>query len=327
MAVIAVTTPLMCLSTGSGNYVMTWQEMLYGIVATIAMVATWGAVAGSFSALFSANQMASQAYAMRIRQLKEFCRIKGLGFGVREKLEAHYHHLYPEKLIVDEPAVINDLPPQLREELVAELYGRQLWSVPLFLHLDGQIMTALCLRLLPLPALKGQVIAKEGSKGRQMFCISSGTIRITERIKDGDDTGRIKRWIEDVFSFANRNVVLIEPSFQQMVASLLKHMKRIVREKTRERTRLELEMAELNSTVKDKMQINTSKLKGVAITLADGTTATAYDTTGNGEFDAFDTTGDGTINALDTTGDGQVRRRRNQSCPVNWYSAQTVTMH
>jgi hypothetical protein len=80
----------------------------------------WGAVAGAWGTIFSANQMASQAYRMKISEVKEFCRVKNVEFGVKAKLMAHYEHLHPEQVIVDEHMILDDLPPRMREELVRE---------------------------------------------------------------------------------------------------------------------------------------------------------------------------------------------------------------
>lgn len=213
------------------KYKLSLREMMFAIAVAMVMGSCWGIVAGTFSTIFASNQLASQTYKMRIKQLKEFCRIKELPHGMREKLEAHYYHLYPDKMMIDEEDVIGDLPPQLREELVGTLYGRQLYSVPLFLNLNVQVLTELCTKLVPLPALKGATIAREGTKGTHMFCISSGQIKITEKISDGDDAGRLRHWIEDVYSHANRDIKLFKPSVHQLVEVLATRVRRIAREK------------------------------------------------------------------------------------------------
>ena len=214
----------------NNGYLMSTGEMTFAIVTTMIVGSCWGVVAGTFSTIFASNQLASQTYKMRIKQLKEFCRLKDLPHSISEKLEAHYYHLYPDKMMIDEEDVIADLPPQLREELVGTLYGRQLYSVPLFLNLDVDILTDLCTKLVPLPALKGAMIAREGAKGTHMFCIYSGQIKITEKVKDGDEVGRLRHWIEDVHSHANRDIVLFKPSLSQQIDALLTRMRRIARE-------------------------------------------------------------------------------------------------
>ena len=136
-------------------------------------------------------------------------------------------------MMIDEEDVIADLPTQLREELVGTLYGRQLYSVPLFLSLDVQILTELCTKLIPLPALKGAIIAREGVKGTHMYCISTGQVKISEKIKDGDDAGRLRHWIEDVYSHANREIQLFKPSINQQIDMLCGRIGRIAREKAK----------------------------------------------------------------------------------------------
>lgn len=114
------------------------------------------------------------------------------------------------------------------------MYGRQLYSIPLFLDLDVQILTELCTKLIPLPALKGAIIAREGVKGTHMYCISTGQIKISEKIKDGDDAGRLRHWIEDVYSHANRDIKLFKPSINQQIDTLLGRIGRIAREKAKD---------------------------------------------------------------------------------------------
>ena len=125
----------------------------------------WGAVAGAWTTIFAANQMASQAYRMKMSTLKEFCRIKNLDWGVRAKLTAHYEHLYPEKIIVDEQAIVDELPPKIREELVRQMYGNVVLAIPLFFGLDSAVLTEICMALTPVPALKGEAIVMEGDLG------------------------------------------------------------------------------------------------------------------------------------------------------------------
>ena len=103
---------------GRSRYKLSMREMGFAILTTTIMGTCWGVLAGTFSTIFATNQLASQTYKMRIKQLKEFCRLKELPHGLSEKLEAHYYHLYPDKMMIDEEDVIGDLPPQLREELV-----------------------------------------------------------------------------------------------------------------------------------------------------------------------------------------------------------------
>eukprot|EP01047_Picozoa_sp_COSAG01_P020610 COSAG01_NODE_1176_length_11374_cov_476.847805_6_plen_91_part_00 len=67
--------------------------------------------------------MGSQEYRAQMIKLKEFAKAKKLPYSVRERLMAHYRHLYPDQLIVNEEEIVRDLPPRMRHELVDSLHG------------------------------------------------------------------------------------------------------------------------------------------------------------------------------------------------------------
>ena len=182
------------------NYNHSVPEMYTAAILTMIIGFMWGAVAGAWSTIFAANAMAGQAFSMKISQVKEFCRVKSVPIGVRRKLVAHYEHLYPEGVIVDERQIIAELPPRMREELVRYLYGRVLSSVPLFFGMSRGILTELCLGLIEQPVLRGDVIAREGQIATEMFCIESGACRITSRQRIGEDEERARVWIQEVFA-------------------------------------------------------------------------------------------------------------------------------
>eukprot|EP01047_Picozoa_sp_COSAG01_P020370 COSAG01_NODE_1158_length_11469_cov_101.645646_5_plen_639_part_00 len=215
------------------DYDLSIPEMLFAAGATATLGFMWGAVAGAWSTVFAANQMASQAYKMKIRTVREFCKVKQLDWGVRAKLVAHYEHLYPEQVIVKEDEIIDELPPRMRDELVREMYGQIISSVPLFFGLQTAVLTELCLSLKVTPALKGQVIAREGTKGHNMYVIESGNCRVTQHLHIGDDVERARGWIEEVFAAHNKKLKLYSPNERQILEQLLKAIKKIARRKKR----------------------------------------------------------------------------------------------
>ena len=103
------------------DYANSILEMVISTLSTGVLGFMWGAVAGAWGTIFAANALAGQSYAMKLRQVKEFCKIKGLSWGVRAKLVAYYEHLYPDEVIVNELEIVNDLPAVMREELVREM--------------------------------------------------------------------------------------------------------------------------------------------------------------------------------------------------------------
>lgn len=64
------------------SYTNTVPELLISAGITGFLGFIWGAVAGAWGTIFSANQMASQRFRLKLAEIKEFCRVKGLDYGV-----------------------------------------------------------------------------------------------------------------------------------------------------------------------------------------------------------------------------------------------------
>ena len=137
-----------------------------------------------------------------------------------------------------------------------------------------------------------------------MFCISSGSVKISQQTKSGEDVLRVQLWIEEVFRHSNRDIQLISSDRKKQISFLVNLIPKLRRDKERNRKKLALEMESLNRLLQDRAKIDVSKLVAVKVdTNGDGELdSVGYDTTGDGILDSFDTNGDGRINALDTTG-------------------------
>ena len=56
--------------------------------------------------------------------------------------------------------------------------GSVITAIPLFFGLQQEIVTELCLSLRAFPALKGQIVVREGMPGVEMYTISNGKLRV-----------------------------------------------------------------------------------------------------------------------------------------------------
>lgn len=244
-------------------YTNSLAEMAGAAAVTGLMGFLWGAVAGAWGTIFAANQMGSQAYRMRISQVKEFCRMKKeqLDRGVQAKLTAHYQHLYPENIIVDEKDILNDLPPRMREELVKALYGTIITSIPIFFGQDTVVLTELCLALTPLPALKGELISREGQRGYEMYCIETGICRVSQTVRLGDDVTRVKTWIEETFQATGNTVILFDSNLRTHLEELLRCMRHLARKKLNNWRTLEDAVNILKQEIDDAKHEAASKLQ------------------------------------------------------------------
>ena len=87
---------------------------------------------------------------------------------------------------MNEQEIIDELPPAMRMDLVRRIYGPVVASVPLFFGLPRAVLTEICMALVPLPALKGEILLSEGGTGTEMYCISTGSFRVTQHMRGGE---------------------------------------------------------------------------------------------------------------------------------------------
>jgi CRP-like cAMP-binding protein len=79
--------------------------------------------------------------------------------------------------VFDEHALLEELPPFLRDEVVNEAYGDLVDAVPMLQNLAPSELTSLMVRLHPLRVLPSQVIVRRGELGTEMYIVSGGLLR------------------------------------------------------------------------------------------------------------------------------------------------------
>ena len=132
-----------------------------------------------------------------------------------------YEHLYPESVIVNEQEILDDLPPTMKIDLVRHIYGTTIATVPIFYHLNAVVLTEICLALVELPVMKGEVVVRENQMGNEMYCVSSGQLRVSQHNTGGEDEDRVRVWIEEVMLAHGKPVRLYEPSQKKLLDRVL----------------------------------------------------------------------------------------------------------
>ena len=74
--------------------------------------------------------------------------------------------------------LLSDMPPAMSSTISEILYHRFLSAMPLFRGLSSEVIAGLCHEVRPLIALKGQVIIKAGSTGREMYMVMTGEVEV-----------------------------------------------------------------------------------------------------------------------------------------------------
>ena len=123
------------------------------------------------------------------------------------------------------------------------LYGPIITSVPIFYGQDTMVLTELCMALEPLPALKGDLIAREGQKGYEMYCIDKGVVRVTVHKRVNDDVTRVKTWIEETLQAKGSSTTLFDSNLRVHLEQLVSRMRLLAKKKKIIRRESEAESA------------------------------------------------------------------------------------
>ncbi|GBG27007.1 Potassium/sodium hyperpolarization-activated cyclic nucleotide-gated channel 4 [Hondaea fermentalgiana] len=130
------------------------------------------------SIIFSMN-MASRLYQEKTQQLNEYMRSKRLPPHLRDRVRDYFSLRYSEGKIFNEEAIMKDLSPSLRRDIMFFTSRELFLKVPFFRECTGNgFISSLATSLTPMVAFQDDVILEEGSVGDSMFFISSGKILI-----------------------------------------------------------------------------------------------------------------------------------------------------
>jgi hypothetical protein len=118
-------------------------EQLFGVVAEVVVGMIFGMIAGQFSSMLVSARASKQKYLAKMSELAEFMRASALPAPLRAKLVLFYEHVYQGQTVFDQRAIISELPPPIRKDLMGELYGELVRAVPLFKGLDEEVTAGL----------------------------------------------------------------------------------------------------------------------------------------------------------------------------------------
>lgn len=130
------------------------------------------------SIIFSMN-MASRLYQEKTQQLNEYMRSKRLPPPLRDRVRDYFALRYSEGKIFNEEAIMKDLSPSLRRDIMIFTSRELFLKVPFFRDCTGNgFISSLATSLTPMVAFQDDIIIEEGTTGDSMFFISSGKILI-----------------------------------------------------------------------------------------------------------------------------------------------------
>ena len=155
----------------------TTAEKSFGIFAELTRDMILGLIASLMTAIQLAMATTDAEVATKLKGLKHWLEHKGIPKSQQAKTMEFFNELWASQPI-DPGEMFRQMPPAMHLNISTFMYRRFLSSVPLFRTLSEEVIAALCKSVVPLVALKGQEIIKEGSAGTEMYMVMSGEVEV-----------------------------------------------------------------------------------------------------------------------------------------------------
>ena len=155
----------------------TTSEKSFGIFAELMRDMILGLIASLMTAIQLAMATTDAEVATKLKGLKQWLEIKKIPKSQQARTMEFFNELWASQPI-DPQEMFSQMPPAMHLNIAIFMYRKFLSTVPLFRNLSEEVIAALCKSVVPLVALKGQEIIREGSTGTEMYMVMSGEVEV-----------------------------------------------------------------------------------------------------------------------------------------------------
>ena len=138
----------------------------------------FGFIIGTVGTILMSWGLLEERISRKLAELREFMNEKNVPKATRKKVKKFMEDYYRSKAGYDETEVVSALPPAIAVELLDSIYRGTLLKVPIFRHLDEDVICRICLLMKPMTVAKGEYVFNEKDRGREMYIIREGRIQI-----------------------------------------------------------------------------------------------------------------------------------------------------
>lgn len=173
-------------------------QKAYAVGVMLLGVGLYAFLVGNIASLISNLDPLRAVHLQHRERLDAFMRYRALPLALRHRIQAYHDYLWEQRLVIDEEAILAELPPSLRDEVALHLRRDLVRNVPLFQHASDAFLRDVALQMHSFVALPGDVVVRAGDRGREMFFLSRGVVEavgadgvVLRTMRDGDFFGEI----------------------------------------------------------------------------------------------------------------------------------------
>jgi CRP-like cAMP-binding protein len=154
------------------------NERMFSIVAEVIGACGFGYLIGNITKILQNWNREKSTRARKLSMVQSFVQKKAIPKSLKTRLLRYFRHYIAKTSAFDERELLCEFSLSLRGEILHETYKNTFFLIPAFQRLSPQFVMDMAMFIKPLIAVKGDVLAKEGSVGTEMFILNSGVVEV-----------------------------------------------------------------------------------------------------------------------------------------------------
>ncbi|KAJ4950848.1 hypothetical protein NE237_027680 [Protea cynaroides] len=163
------------------------EETSFSIIVALMGLVLFAHLIGNMQTYLASITARLEEWRLKQRDTEEWMRHHQLPQDLRERVRKFLHYKWLATRGVDEEAILEALPNDLRRDIQCHLCLDLVRRVPFFKQMDDQLLDAICERLVSSLSTEGTYIVREGDPVTEMLFIIRG--RLESSTTDGGRTG------------------------------------------------------------------------------------------------------------------------------------------
>lgn len=156
----------------------TIPERIYASVCIVLGATVFGFIVGSVTSLVARLDSRSQKSREKMEEVRDYLREKNVPSQLWNRVHKYYEYLFTVKSVYDEDAILSELTPALRNEVVLFLNRDIIETIPFFEGQDDLFKAHVGSALTPQFFPPGEVVFHEGEVGSEMYFLVRGTLEV-----------------------------------------------------------------------------------------------------------------------------------------------------
>ncbi|KAF4131148.1 Ion transport protein [Phytophthora infestans] len=147
----------------------------------------YGLIIGSLTKILENWYRETTTRARKLSMIQAFVRKKRLPRNLKGRLMRYFRHYIAKTSAFDECELLYEFSLSLRGEILHETYRNTFFRIPAFQQLRSLFVLDMAMFIKPLIVIKGDILAREGCVGTEMFILNTGIIEVRRTSPDHAD--------------------------------------------------------------------------------------------------------------------------------------------